>query len=272
MSKMEKIKVIELDVVDSTNFYLKSYMGERGKLLTVAIANFQTSGHGQGKNSWESESGKNLTFSVECSPVGVPANCQYVLLEAMAISIRSALEKEIESVRSWKMLEDYDFMFGRSVASGMDCRGFTIKWPNDIYWDDRKISGTLSECTVNSKGVSHCIIGVGINVNQQHFLSDAPNPISLSQILRHSVPLKKLLERILDNFCECLHSVNSGDYEAIKKEYMRNLYRRTGSYGYIDNEGEFYARIEDVDSNGHILLRRDDGTLSKYEFKELKFI
>ncbi len=269
---MDKIKIIELDVVDSTNSYLNSYVGERGEFMTVAVANFQTSGHGQGNNKWESESGKNLTFSVEFCPVGVPANCQYVLLEAMAISIRSALAKEVESIRSWKMLEDYDFMFGRSVASGMDCRGFTIKWPNDIYWDDRKISGTLSECKVSSKGVSRCIIGVGINVNQREFLSDAPNPISLSQIMRHSVSLKKLLDHVLENFSERLHAINGGDYEAIKKEYMSNLYRRTGSYGYFDNEGEFYARIEDVDSNGHILLRRDDGTLSEYEFKELKFI
>ncbi len=269
---MENIKIIELDEIDSTNSYLSDYEGERGDFMTVVVARFQTSGRGQGSNCWESECGKNLTFSVECYPVGVPANHQYVLLETMALAVRSTLEKEVESVRSWNMLEEYDFMFGRSVASGTDCRGFTIKWPNDIYWDDRKISGTLSQCMVNSNGVKRCIIGVGINVNQREFVSDAPNPISLSQILRSSVSLNKLLQNVLDAFAERLQMVNDGRYDEIKAEYMSNLYRRIGSYGYLDKDGEFYARVEDVDNNGHLILRRDNGTLSEYEFKELKFI
>ncbi len=269
---MENIKIIELDEIDSTNSYLSDYEGERGDFMTVVVARFQTSGRGQGSNCWESECGKNLTFSVECYPVGVPANHQYVLLEAMALAVRSTLEKEVESVRSWNMLEEYDFMFGRSVASSTDCRGFTIKWPNDIYWDDRKISGTLSQCMVNSNGVKRCIIGVGINVNQREFVSDAPNPISLSQILRRSVSLNKLLQNVLDAFAERLQMVNDGRYDEIKAEYMSNLYRRIGSYGYLDKDGEFYARVEDVDNNGHLILRRDNGTLSEYEFKELKFI
>ena len=268
---MDKIKIIELDEIDSTNSFLRSYDGEEGEVLTVAVARCQTAGRGQGENHWESEPGKNLTFSVRFAPRGVAANCQYVLLEAMALAIRQTLAKEVEAVRSWSMLEDYDFMFGRSVASGTDCRGFTIKWPNDIYWDDRKISGTLSECEVNSQGVKRCIIGVGININQRTFVSDAPNPISLAQIMRRTIPLKKVLQSVLSNFVEKLDLVNGGRYDEIKAEYMKNLYRRIGSYGYVDAEGEFYARIEDVDRNGHILLRRDDGTLSEYEFKEVTF-
>lgn len=269
---MERIKIIELEEVDSTNNFLHSYDGEEGELMTVAICDKQTAGRGNGTNTWESEDGKNLTFSVKFYPVGVPANSQYVLLEAMALAVRKALAKEVETVRSWSMLEDYDFMFGRSVASGTDCRGFTIKWPNDIYWDDRKISGTLSECEVNSKGVKSCIIGTGINVNQREFLSDAPNPISLSQIMRRSIPLKRVFNSVLENFVHYLSMVNEGQYAELKEEYMGVLYRRNGSYGYADGSGEFYARIEDVLQNGHLMLRRDDGTLSEYEFKEVKFI
>lgn len=269
---LEKIKIIELEEVDSTNRFLHDYDGEEGELMTVAVARRQSAGRGQGENSWESEDGKNLTFSVKCRPVGVPANSQYVLLEAMALAVRETLAKEVETVRSWSMLEDYDFMFGRSVASGTDCRGFTIKWPNDIYWDDLKISGTLSECEVSSKGVRSCIIGTGINVNQREFLSDAPNPISLSQIMRRNIPLKRVFSGVLDGFAGYLAMVNAGEYDELKREYMSVLYRRNGSYGYRDAEGDFYARIEDVDRNGHLLLRRDDGRLSEYEFKEVKFI
>lgn len=269
---MEKIKIIELEEVDSTNRFLHDYEGEEGELMTVAVARRQSAGRGQGENSWESEDGKNLTFSVKFRPEGVAANCQYVLLEAMALAVREALAGEIDKVRSWRMLEDYDFMFGRSVASGTDCRGLTVKWPNDIYWDDLKISGTLSECEVNSKGVSSCIIGTGINVNQREFLSDAPNPVSLSQVVRRTVPLKKLFRSVLESFERYLAMVNAGEYDALKREYMSVLYRRNGSYGYRDADGDFYARIEDVDRNGHLMLRRDDGRLLEYEFKEVKFI
>lgn len=269
---MEKIKIIEIEETDSTNHFLHDYDGEEGELMTVAVCRKQTAGRGNGTNTWESEEGKNLTFSVKVHPVGVPANRQYVLLEAMALAVRNVLAAEVESVRSWSMLEDYDFMFGRSVASGTDCRGLTVKWPNDIYWDDLKISGTLSECEVSSKGVRSCIIGTGINVNQREFLSDAPNPVSLAQVVRRTVPLKKLFRSVLDSFAKYLAMVNAGEYDELKREYMSVLYRRNGSYGYRDADGDFYARIEDVDRNGHLMLRRDDGRLSEYEFKEVKFI
>ena len=269
---MERIKIIEVDEVDSTNRFLHDYHGDEGELMTVVVCNSQTAGRGNGTNTWESEPGKNLTFSVKVYPVGVSASSQYVLLEAMALAIRESLVNEVSAVRSWSMLEEYDFMFGRSVSSGTDCRGFTIKWPNDIYWDDRKISGTLSECEINSRGVRSCIIGSGININQREFLSDAPNPVSLSQIMRRNISLKRVLDSVLSNFEHYLSMVNEGRYDDLKREYMNVLYRRNGSYGYADSDGEFYARVEDVAQSGRLLLRRDDGTLSEYEFKEVKFI
>ena len=125
---------------------------------------------------------------------------------------------------------------------------------------------------MNSRGVKSCIIGTGININQREFLSDAPNPISLSQIMRRSIPLRKVFNAVIENFEHYLAMVNEGKYDLLKREYMEVLYRRNGSYGYSDNDGEFYARIEDVTQNGHLLLRRDNGTLSEYEFKEVSFI
>ena len=85
---MERIKVIELDSVDSTNRYLHDYDGEEGELMTVVVSRNQTAGRGHGDNKWESEDGKNLTFSVKVHPENLPANSQYVMLEAMALAIR----------------------------------------------------------------------------------------------------------------------------------------------------------------------------------------
>lgn len=268
----EKIKIIELEEVDSTNRFLREYDGEEGQLMTVAVAHSQTAGRGQGTNTWESEPGKNLTFSVRIRPRGVPASSQYILLEAMALAIRSTLDTLVSSVRSWQMLEEHDFMAGRLVASGTDCRGFTIKWPNDIYWDDRKISGTLSECEVSSRGVGSCILGSGININQMQFISDAPNPVSLAQIMGRSVSLKKVLRGVLQAFAAQLERIGEGDFAAIEREYMDCLYRRTGEYRYADAQGEFFARIEKVLPNGHLILRRDGGELREYAFKEVAFL
>ena len=154
---MEDIKIIKVDETSSTNVLMREYSGEEGRLMTVGVAAFQSAGRGQGENKWESERGKNLTFSIKVYPVALPVMRQYVMLEAESLAIRDALAGYVDDI--------------------------TIKWPNDIYWRDKKISGTLSECTISGSHVGSCILGTGINLNQREFVSDAPNPVSLSQIL-----------------------------------------------------------------------------------------
>ena len=116
----------------------------------------QTAGRGQAGNSWESEAGKNLLFGLLFHPREVEANRQFILSQAVALSICETLSDYAEDIR--------------------------IKWPNDIYWKDRKICGMLIENTLVGRCIENCIIGAGININQQTFCSDAPNPVSLRQI------------------------------------------------------------------------------------------
>lgn len=243
---MADIKTIHIGETESTNSYLRRYNGEEGRALTVVWADFQTAGRGQGGNSWESERGKNLTFSVKMRPVDVPAARQYVMLEAGALSVREALCEYVD--------------------------GVTIKWPNDVYWRDRKISGTLSECSVQGSYVKDCILGIGINVNQRTFVSDAPNPVSLFQILGCETDREALLKAVVERLSAYAGLVNSGCFDRIHSEYKSNLYRGAGAFRYADGGGEFTATIADIADNGHIVLRRDDGRLSTYAFKEVKFI
>lgn len=243
---MTDIKTIHIDETDSTNHYLRRYQGEEGRALTVVWADFQTAGRGQGTNSWESERGKNLTFSVKAHPKNVPAARQYVMLEAGALSVMEAL--------------------------GEYAGGMAIKWPNDVYWNDRKISGTLSECSVHGSYVKNCILGIGINVNQRTFVGDAPNPVSLSQIVGREIDRKALLEAVVERLTSYLELLNAGDFDRIHGKYKSNLYRGVGAFRYEDGVGEFIASIADVEENGHLVLRRSDGRLSTYAFKEVKFI
>lgn len=243
---MKDIKLIRLDETDSTNRFLREYHSEEGLRMTVAVAAYQTNGHGQGSNSWESERGMNLTFSLKAHPKGVSANRQFVMLEAMAIAIRDVVGDYTDDA--------------------------TVKWPNDIYWHDRKISGTLSECTINRGMVKDCIIGTGINVNQMKFVSDAPNPVSLRQITGRETCVDEVLNKLTARFSEQLDRIDVGDYDAIHDEYKSVLYRRNGTYRYRDSDGEFRGEIETVEPTGHLVLRKENGEVRKYAFKEVEYL
>lgn len=240
------IKRIHTEETDSTNRLLRDYAGEEGGLMTVATCDYQTAGRGQGNNTWESERGKNLLFSVRVYPASLPANRQYVITEAMALAIRDTLARYTD--------------------------GISIKWPNDIYWRDMKISGTLSECDICRGCVRSCIVGTGINVNQQRFVSGAPNPVSLRQIIGRDMDRGRLLGRLLADLEAYVGKVNGGCYGHIHSEYLRSLYRRTGVFAYSDSDGEFMASVDTVEPDGRLVLRRESGELVRYGFKEVKFI
>lgn len=243
---MEDVKIIRLYETTSTNAFLRDYGGDEGWLMTVVVAKNQTAGRGQGSNKWESEPGKNLLFSVLTHTINVPATRQYVLLEAAALAVADTLKR----------------------YTG----GITIKWPNDIYWQDYKISGTLSECGIVNDMLDSCITGTGINVNQQEFHSDAPNPVSLRQILGRDIDLDKILSEVLERYKSYLTVIIEGHFDYIHRLYVAALYRATGVHEYEDKGGRFMASLEEIEPDGHIRLKRDNGDISRYAFKEVRYI
>lgn len=242
----EPVKIIALGETDSTNRFMREYTGGEGRLMTVVTAEHQTAGRGQGRNTWESEAGKNLLFSVLTRPSGLAARRQFVMLEAGALAVRDALAAVIGET--------------------------TVKWPNDVYWRDMKISGTLSECTISGGLVGRCILGTGINVNQRRFVSDAPNPVSLAMITGRDADRPGLLRQFIARFSHYLGMVNDGQYDAIHGLYAEALYRRTGRHAWRDAGGCFTAAVERVKPDGRLVLRRDDGRLSTYMFKEVEHV
>lgn len=242
-----KTRYIELVKTDSTNNFLRHYEPE-GEALTVATADYQTAGRGQGGNHWESENGKNLLFSLLVFPKMLPVRCQFMLSEAAALAFREVLGK---------------YLGDEEVA---------IKWPNDIYWKDLKISGTLIETTVTSRGMGRFVIGTGINVNQTQFVSDAPNPVSMAQILGHDIDREQLLRELIAHFAHYYEKIVSGEYADIAAQYMHFLYRRDGFYRYQDADGEFEGSVVEVEDDGHLILRDRQGCIRSYGFKEVSFI
>ena len=239
---------IHLNETHSTNSYLRELiMREKEQPEgTVVITDYQTAGRGQKGNSWESERGKNLTFSILLHPNHIPPGKQFILSQLISIAIVGVLKK-------------YD-------------RHFTIKWPNDIYWKEKKIAGMLIEVDLTGSSLSNAIIGIGININQRHFKSDAPNPVSLTQITGKEHNLSELLEKILDSIVDEYNKYTPDNEEEIRQKYMALLFRNKGVYPYLYGEEIFNASIEGIEPNGQLILKKENVSIHTFAFKDISFV
>lgn len=234
------MEIIHLTNITSTNDYLLSLKSQED---IVAVSDYQTRGKGMGTNRWESEPGKNLLFSILIHPTWIPVNQQYLLSMAEAVALCDTL---------------------REVTADI-----TIKWPNDIYWKDKKISGTRIDVNLSGGILADMVIGTGINVNQTEFLSDAPNPVSLKQITGREHDREALLNDILKRFQPLQQMLKDGGTEEIVRLYHERLYRKEGMHGYKDANGTFMAAIDYVEPSGILHLTLEDGTKREYMFKEV---
>lgn len=239
-------QMLEMDSIDSTNNFLRRYDAPMERRVVLATAEFQTAGRGSGTNCWESERGRNLLLSLLLRPTWVDATEMYGLSEIAALAVREALEEYAE--------------------------GFSVKWPNDIYFGDRKIAGLLIENVLEGHKVGRCVVGVGLNVNQQTFLSDAPNPVSLSQILGREEERRFVLEKVTSHFIHRYDQLQQEGRAEIHADYLSCLYRKGEEHSYSDSKGLFLATLQDVELSGHLILQDREGKMRRYAFKEVQYI
>ncbi len=241
---MNRPAIIWRDELSSTSTTLAAEAAGLGHGAVIA-ARRQTSGRGQRGNSWEAEPDKNLTFSILLRPRVVPPG------EAFAVSMCTALS--IVSV----------------ISEAMDGMDVKIKWPNDIYVGDRKICGILIENSFGS-GIERSIVGVGINVNQREFLSDAPNPVSMWQLTGNEYNLEELLDRVADRMVEDFDAYEAApDIEALTPRYRSRQWRGQGEWPWLDRiTGEqLHAAILDIAPDGRLTLATEPPR--SYAFKEV---
>lgn len=246
--------VIELDESPSTNTYLASIAADLPH-GTVVSARRQTAGRGQRGNSWESAPGENITMSMLLRPEGLHPSRQFVISRAVSLAITGVLRRY------------------------MPASAVRVKWPNDIYVDDRKICGILIENVISSASIRQSVVGIGINVNQRRFLSDAPNPVSMAQVTGRSFDLRPLTEEfcraILDEVDMALAAELSGEgTDALARRYFASLWRAEGFYPYRDNlRGEMIeARIAAVAPDGILTLELRGGERRDFAFKEVSAV
>ncbi len=239
--------IVYFDEVASTNTYLAEHAAQFS-MPTMIVARNQTSGRGQRGNKWESEPGKNITFSAIWKPEKFPARNQFFISEATALAI-------------------VDVLASRSIEA-------QVKWPNDIYVDNRKICGILIEHSLIGSNIRHSIIGAGLNVNQTIFRSDAPNPVSMWQLSGQTYDIDDLLVDIADALDYALEALTSdGNSDKLHARFMRSLWRGNGAkcrYRDVATGESFHAVIAGIEPMGHLLL--DDGDrIRRYAFKEVEF-
>lgn len=242
----------------STSTLLREQYSDALPHFYTIRTDYQTAGRGQAGNSWESEAGKNLLFSALLRYDGLLAIKQWRLSMLVAVALWETLAKYVPKEK------------------------LTIKWPNDIYWGDKKLVGILIENSLSGQYVGHSVVGIGVNVNQTEWTSNAPNPISMCQITGKEYPV----EEILESWICAMKSWELRSTEEIETAYLQHLYRREGWHTYVEREvstaptaiaqqgveGAFLAQFIGITEQGELMLRKENNEEKIYHFKQIRFV
>lgn len=244
------MNIIELEQTPSTNSWLAGH-AESLPADTVVVAREQTAGRGQRGNSWEAEPGKNLTFSILLRPDFIRAAEQFIISRAVSVGIVSVLRR---------------FVRGSEEVA--------IKWPNDIYVGAQKIAGILIENSLIGEHIDRSIVGIGLNVNQLLFCSDAPNPVSIIHLTGEETPLEPLLREVVESILDRLNMLRTAEGRArVTRDYDAVLWRRDGFHPYVTADGDrLSAELVGIAPDGIMTLRDSDGQLRRFAFKEVHFV
>jgi len=239
-------QVISLLSTNSTNDYARHLLeGDTPREGVVIIAGEQKKGRGYGENTWYSGRGKNLLFTVILYPEFLAGSQQFLISKCISLGLYDYLSETISDV--------------------------SIKWPNDIYVEDRKIAGMLIENDLVGSAVKDSIVGIGLNVNQESFPNDIPNPVSLRQMIEKKLPLKKELRKLCGYLDKRYKMLSRGQADKINREYHDHLFRLNQMSWYEAQGHSFRAKIVGVSDYGQLILENEAGKTLEYSFKEVDF-
>jgi BirA family biotin operon repressor/biotin-[acetyl-CoA-carboxylase] ligase len=242
----------------STSTLLRELYSEQLPHLYTIRTDFQTAGRGQAGNTWESEEGKNLLFSALLRYDNIRATEQWRLSMLVPLALWDVLAKYLPADR------------------------LTIKWPNDIYYDNQKLVGILIENALAGQYIGHSIAGIGLNINQVQWISNAPNPISMKQITGQEYEP----EALMNEWIAAMQQWEDCSTEQLYQAYYQHLYRREGWHKYVEREvsltptaiapegieGEFIATIAGINPQGELILRKENNEEKTYHFKQIRFV
>ena len=240
-------QLLYYDTLSSTNTTaLQMISDEEPAEGTVVYAGYQTAGKGCGKNNWESERNKNLTFSIILYPQYILAEEQFILSESLSLGICDFISRYLPSC--------------------------SIKWPNDIYTEDKKIAGILIENSLLGSSLKSSVAGIGLNINQTVFPDSIPDPVSMKLLTGKDFDLNIILQELLSDLDKRYKQLLYGDREIIKQEYTSSLYRYEEWHNYKSSDRIFKGRITGISDQGHLIMEDQKGDIIKYSFKEIAYL
>ena len=225
------VPLVHINETNSTNNYLQSLCSEQKvEELTVVVADFQTSGRGQRGNSWESDPGKNLLFSTVIFPEFLEARRQFLISQVISLAIKEELDTYTTDI--------------------------SIKWPNDIVINGKKICGILTEMSAQFDYINHIVIGIGINVHNESFpeeLQDHAGSLLLECGKR--VHRADLIEAFLEEF-ERLYAIylKTEDLSALQEEYDQLLVNRGRQVRVLDPKEPFEGKAMGITKKGELIV------------------
>ncbi len=240
--------IIKLNATDSTNSYLKQ-ISSKGviKDYTTVTANYQTHGRGQMGTIWNSEKSKNLVCSVfkDCSKVSIKNQFYISMVTSLAI---------VRTLSSFSLSK------------------LSVKWPNDILSENKKVCGILIENVIKNKKLEASVIGIGLNVNQTEF-KNLPHASSLKIITGTVFNLDELLQLILKNLKFYFAILEKGNLKVLKTEYENLLFRKNKPSTFKDQHGNNFAGfIKGISNSGKLQVILEDDILKEFDLKEVQLL
>ncbi len=241
--------LLTLKEVDSTNNFLKNLLSNSKPLPegTVIMAEEQFAGRGQQSNQWHSEPGKNLTFSLLLNPTFLAVTDQFDLNRVVSLGVFDALQP----------------LLGNQLK---------IKWPNDIYYADKKLGGILIENLLQGAQIKNSVIGIGLNINQENFPDGMCNAVSVWQILQKDYDLLALLADICGHIEAYYLNLKAGKIDFIRNSYLKRLYWLNEQRSFKADGIIFTGAIKNVTGNGLLAIHGDNKKEVTYNLKEIEFL
>ncbi|MEA2043216.1 MAG: biotin--[acetyl-CoA-carboxylase] ligase [Bacteroidota bacterium] len=241
------MKIIRIKQTKSTNSYAQEYIkSEPTEDFTCFVADEQTAGKGQRGNSWYSTPGESLTFSIALKP-NLKTVKQFMLSKVVSLSIVSYFSK-------------YGDLF-------------SIKWPNDIYYNNRKLCGILIENSLSGNKIKKSIVGIGINIDNRQFPENLLHPISLTQITEKKHNTEQILNGLLREIKKHYNQLAEKNFDAIDNAYLENLYKYNEEASFKDKICTYRGKITGISPYGNLIVKNiDTGISTAYAHKEVEFI
>lgn len=243
------MEIVKLNAINSTNNYLKELSKDvETANWTVVTAEHQISGRGQMETKWESEKGKNLTFSILIRFEQLKSQDQFYLNCAISLGVFNALKN-------------------------CGIPKLKVKWPNDIMSASKKLGGILIENILVNDRITHSVIGIGLNVNQEKFPDYLPRAVSMKQVLNHDFDCDKILHQTVYSMQQQIELLTLHNFDLLHRNYEQVLYKKDKVLMFENkNKEKFMGKIIGVTNKGKLQVVQENEVVKQYNFKEIIFL